>query len=353
MFGLAGQVGHLRDGELHAGGQFVAGNSRGQFGVAGKPLGVAFIEALEKTPRGAVAGGGHATGACQIANWICGVELGALESRRQESGRPVVHAVLGLTTRIGKGHISGQALVVAAQGVGHPSAHAGKSIQRVAGGHVILAGAVRVGLPLHGVDEAHLIGQIAEVWQQVRDHLAALTAGTELPRALVQCTLLALEGDELLGAGHGLTMATDQLRLVIEGVELAAGAATKDHQHILGARREVRLARTIRPTGLDGRAEGLWPTGRFSQKTLPTQKMGQGNGSQAQTGVAEEATPIQQWALESGKVWRAHGMNRNSLALRMPRQKACNPSERTKTTASATSAVCGTRLKASCHAART
>ena len=40
-----------------------------------------------------------------------------------------------------------------------------QTIERVAGGHVVLAGAVCVGLPLHRVDEAHLINQIAQVRQ--------------------------------------------------------------------------------------------------------------------------------------------------------------------------------------------
>ena len=118
---------------------------------------MAFIQALEETPRGAVAGSRYTAGSCQIADRVRGIELCALKGRWQESRSPIVHAVLGLSARIRNGHIGGQALIVAAQRIRHPSAHAGKAIERIAGGHVVLAGAMRVGLPLHRVDEAHLI----------------------------------------------------------------------------------------------------------------------------------------------------------------------------------------------------
>ena len=47
---------------MHARGQFVARNARGQFGVAGEFLEVPFVEALEKTARGTI---GFGTDACR------------------------------------------------------------------------------------------------------------------------------------------------------------------------------------------------------------------------------------------------------------------------------------------------
>ena len=52
----------------------------------------------------------------------------------------------------------------------------------------------------HRVDEAHLVGQLAELRQQVAGHLAALAARLEVPGRLDQVALLALKGDQLAAA---------------------------------------------------------------------------------------------------------------------------------------------------------
>ena len=58
--------------------------------------------------------------------------------------------------------------------------------------------------------------------------------------------MLALEGDQLLLAGHRLAVALDQLGLVVPGIEVAARPGAEDHEHPLGLRREVRRARRER-----------------------------------------------------------------------------------------------------------
>ena len=148
-------------------------------------------------------------------------------------------------------------------------------------------------------------------------------------------------------------MPTYQLWLVVEGIQLAASSAAKDHQHILGARAEVGLPRPVRLAGFNQGPERLPTVCVLSEQSLAPQEMGQGYGTEPEAGVAQEAPTIQQRMIEGRGDRCTHGMKRNSLALRTPRQKACNPSERTKAIASSASARCGVRLKANCHAART
>ena len=121
----------------------------------------------------------------------------------------------------------------------------------------------------------------------------------------------------------------------------------------MGARAEVGLPRPVRLSVVDQGPERLPSVSVMSEQSLAPQEMGQGYGTEPEAGVAQEATTIQQRTLESRGDRCTHGMKRNSLALRTPRQKAGNPSERTKAIASSASARCGVRLKANCHAART
>ena len=60
-----------------------------------------------------------------------------------------------------------------------------------------------------------------------------MTVRLERPRAPVQASLFALKGDEAVGSRQGLAVATDELRLVVEGVNLAAGPRAENHQHLL------------------------------------------------------------------------------------------------------------------------
>ena len=96
------------------------------------------------------------------------------------------------------------------------------------------------------MDETHLVGKAREARQHVRDHFPGLTARTELPQRSREISVLALEGDQLVIAWQRLVVAFDQLRFVIPSINVTERARTKNHEHILRLRREVRCARSVR-----------------------------------------------------------------------------------------------------------
>ena len=193
--------------------------------------------------------------------------------------------------RIGNGDEGRQILVLRAQRVAHPRAHAGKAVERETGAHLVLGRAVRVRLGRHRVDEAQVVGQLRQVRQQIGDHLARLPARLEFPVRLHEVAVLALKGDELVPPGHRLAVALDQLRLVIPRVQMAQRAGAKDHQHILRLGREMRRARRVgmlrRPVRTNGRFV------RAEQLLLGEQRK-ERDAAQAGAAVAEKIAAIQQ-----------------------------------------------------------
>jgi hypothetical protein len=79
------------------------------------------------------------------------------------------------------------------------------------------------------------------------------------PGAARERSLFALERDELLATRQRLAVAANQFGFVIESVELATRATAKDHQDILGARREVGRARGKGTAWIDGGSNGSSP----------------------------------------------------------------------------------------------
>ena len=92
------------------------------------------------------------------------------------------------------------------------------------------------------MDEAEIIGVLSEVGQQVGKVFAGLAAWLELPGALGEVPVLALECDDLVDAGHGLAVALDQFGFVVPGVEMADGAGAEDVEDAFGLGREMGLA---------------------------------------------------------------------------------------------------------------
>ena len=81
------------------------------------------------------------------------------------------------------------------------------------------------------MEKAHLVGVGADPRQQVADGLAAAPAGLEGPERLDQVAVLALEGDEIAGPGHGGVVALLKLGLVVESVHMTERAGAEDDQH--------------------------------------------------------------------------------------------------------------------------
>jgi hypothetical protein len=107
------------------------------------------------------------------------------------------------------------------------------------------------------MDEAEVVGQLANARQEVARHLAARATRAELVARASEVTVLTLEGDELIGARHRLAVAADEFGFVVERVEMAQRAGAEDHQDVLGPWCEVGSARGVRTEGIDWRADGV------------------------------------------------------------------------------------------------
>ena len=151
------------------------------------------------------------------------------------------------------------------------------------------------------MNEAHFIGQLAQLRHQLGHHLAGLPARLKLPRALGEVALIALKGLQSFCAGHGLTVPFEQFRFEIKCVQMTARARAEDHEYLFRLCREMSVPR------------GKW-FGRINlrpdrsivrQRPFPRQQAGQGNPTQPLAGVAEKLSAIKK---------RVHGTNKASLA---------------------------------------
>ena len=216
---------------------------------------MALIHPPEKGASRLVGGARNGFRARKVVDRLGGVEGRPLECRRQKTGSPAVDARLGRAARVGDGDVCREVVVLAAQRVTGPRSHAREPLQRVAGAHVVFARAVRVRLAGERVDEAQLVRHLPDVRNEIGDLFAALTVRPERPWAPVQASLFALKGDEAAGSRQGLAVAPDELRLVVEGVNLAARPGAENHQHLLRLGPCVRVSGGIRSGRHDVRPE--------------------------------------------------------------------------------------------------
>ena len=251
--GLGFQVGRPGHGELHARGEFVAGNARGEVGVI-REVGLVF---LFQNPQGGaggfVFGRGNSLWPLQETNRLGAAERRALKRGGQEAVGPVVWAALRHAARSLDRHERGQVLVFAAERVVHPRTHAGKAVEREAGVHHVFRRAVRVGFVGERVQETNLVGQRADVRHEIAHHFFALAAWPECPERLREVAVRALKRDELFIAGQRLAVSPDQFRLVIERVHVAQRAGAEYLNHALGLRHKMCGPRCVRFGGVNFR----------------------------------------------------------------------------------------------------
>ena len=292
--GFAREIGDLGHGQLHAGGEFVAGDTGGKFRITRKSFEMAGVELLQKAARGGIAGSRDDLRSRKIADRLGGVECCSLKSGGEKAGRPVVDAILRFPAGIRNGDIRGKILVCAPQCVSHPGAHARKAVQGVASRHEVLARTMGVGLALHRMNEAEVVHMLAKMRQKVRHHFATFTAGPEFPGAAGQRALFALKRDELVAPRQRLAVAANQFGFVVKSVELAARAAAKDHQNILCPRRNVRRAGGKRSGGVDGGPDRVESRDAGAEEPLGSEQMSEGNGPEAQASIGEERPSVEQ-----------------------------------------------------------
>src|SRR5581483_12144704 len=98
----------------------------------------------------------------------------------------------------------------------------------------------------HRVEERNVIDAAGEVRQQVADPQPALAAATEDERTLHEAARLAEEGVDLTLAGQLLAVMPGEIRLVVEGIDVAHPAGAEDLDDALRLRGEVRPPRACR-----------------------------------------------------------------------------------------------------------
>ena len=226
---LAVEIEHARNRELHPCREFIAADPRGQIAVAGIPLAVAGVELGQQVGRRVARRRRDSRGRPQIAGWLSGAERRALEGGRQKPRAPVVGARLRPAARVGNRDERRQIFVVAAEGISDPCTEAGKAFERVAGGEKVFGLCVGAVLRRERMDEAHLVGELGEVWHQVGDHLAAVAPRPERPERLGELADRALERDRGC-IRRLLTIVAIERRLVVPGVEVADRTGAEDDE---------------------------------------------------------------------------------------------------------------------------
>ena len=288
--------------------------------------------------RGIVAAGGigslaQAVRPGQVGDRPVGTERNPLEHRRQKRAVPVVGPHLRQPARIGDGDKGGQVTVLRAQSVTHPGAHAGKTIQREARAHLVLARPMRVAFGRHRMDEAKFVGQRGQIGQQIADHLARLAPRLECPQRLVQIPLRPLEGDQLVATRKRLPVPFHQLGLVVEGVKVAQRPRAENHQRLVRPGPEMRQARRQRVTRVHHRSDRCGCRLGFLR-----QQRRQRDATQPPRRVGQKVTPIEQRV-----VHRHHSTQIHSLVLNNARQNASSPAEPIRSIPAPRSAASGAR----------
>ena len=249
---LGGKIADLRDGQLHPGGQFVAGNAGGEIGVLRIAFEVLIVQQFQQVARGHVGLVRDGFRRLQVLNRLLGIKGCALENGGQESGPPIIDAGLRDATRIGNGDKGGQVFVFGSEGVGDPRAHAGKTIEGEAGGNEILSGPVRVRFAGERMDEGVVIRHGGKMRHHVGAHFAGLAVRTKFVLRPGEIASGALKGYRR-SVLQRLSVVFDQFGFVVPSFQLAAGAGAKDDQHVLGFGRVMRWPRGVWSGGVNRR----------------------------------------------------------------------------------------------------
>ena len=255
------------------------------------------VEAGEKCAGGPVVLRGDCGGPSEVGDRLVGGQGRALEHGGEEGRRPLAWPHLRHAARIGDRHKSREIVALAAEGIAHPRSHAGEAVEREARGHLIFPRPVRVALGRHRVDEAHLISERPQVRQQIARHRAALSAGAKFPLRADEIAVLPLKCDQFLPpVGHRRIVPADQLRLVVEGVDVGERPGAEDDQHPRRPRGEVRRAGVAGAGRIDQRPKwyGGWRGG--TEQVVPAEERCQGHAAKPGGTAGEKITPIEQLA---------------------------------------------------------
>ena len=174
-----------------------------------------------------------------------GTENCALVRRRQEPGVPVGGSAERPAPVVINDHVCRQVAVPTAESIGHPRPHAGEAHEDRPSVPLIVREHVVVGFPRGRVDEGQLIDDRRHTRKQVGHPRSGLAVLLEVKRTLHQRTRVSLADANLAFALQRHAVILPQVRLVIEGVDVADPTAHEEVNHLLGPRLKVRRLRKV------------------------------------------------------------------------------------------------------------
>ena len=286
---LLREVDRFRRVRLHAESQFVGGDPRFQFAVAGPLVGMAAIELPQVFELAALPLVGDAFGRMQVEDRLAPrAKPSTLIRRRHETGPPHAAAARWLFVVVEKNHEAGQVAVFAAQAVVDPGAQAGAAAEQAPRIHHRDAADVVEPGAHAGVNHAKVVDVVSNVAIPIGNGQTALAAASPFA-GQSQHGIFGhrhRREDALDRLGERLTGKARDRRLVIERVEVARTAVHEEEDHTLRAAGKLSCFRRQ----WIGRRR---PTGKRSLRRKQAafgQQPVKGQGSEAAAGATEKVT---------------------------------------------------------------
>lgn len=238
--GFFREVSDFGSADLHAGGEFVAFDAGDERVLVIVFAGVAGVELGEEIVGGGLLGAGDLRGRFEIGDGFRLIaEDDALVGGGEEAVAPVGDAAGRESATIGEDDEGGEVLVFGAESVGDPGADGGEALEDEAGGHLEDGGSVGVGAGDHRVEEGEVVGEVAQVGQEIGDHFAGLAAGAEGPGGFHEGAAFSEERGDGVGALGFEAVVLGEIGFVVEGVDGRNSAGEEDHDEVLGLGGEV------------------------------------------------------------------------------------------------------------------
>src|SRR5579871_2570808 len=173
-------------------------------------------------------------------------KLHALVSRGQKAASPARFAAIRVAVSGEQDDEAGQVLILAAEPVGKPGAHARATDQLMAAVHKYLRRGVVELVGMHRADDADIVHDLRQIRQLTGDlgsrlpvALESVRGAQQFGRAFDKREPLSL--NELLG--DLLAVVLVQFRLVVQQIELRRRARHEEEDDVFGFRAEMRLLR--------------------------------------------------------------------------------------------------------------
>ena len=167
------------------------------------------------------------------------------------------------------GDETGEVFVFRSESVSHPAAYRGANEVGCTGVQEKCRRAVGDALGMHRVDEAKVVDMLADVWEELADPLAGFAVLFEIPEWLEEFALALFSEGGFTDADkvEALTVTFNEIRFVVEAVDMAGTAGHEQEDDALGAGGEKRR---LWSEGVRGALRGAGEHGVERQRTETT-----------------------------------------------------------------------------------